>query len=133
MNQPSPRLRLASKKLLMIGIFSMVVTSASALSWANLFGNDSMVGEVASKAIETISPEEQVKKLIDKCATPTTDGVCECVANAVLANLTPDQWKTVNHYMFDTRRTVSVSEFLIANPWIVPKIATPYLQCNAKK
>ncbi|MCL1892317.1 MAG: hypothetical protein FWF97_03475 [Alphaproteobacteria bacterium] len=121
------------KKLLMIGMLSMVVTSASALSWSSIFGGDGKVGEVVSKVVETVSPEEQVKKLIDKCATPTTDGICECVANAVLANLTPDQWKTVNHYLFDTRRTVNVSEFLIANPWIVPKIATPYVQCNSKK
>jgi hypothetical protein len=106
--------------------------TAHALSLSGLFGGDSKVAEAAGKVLDTISPEEQVKKLIDKCATPTTDGVCECVANAVLANLTQNQWKIVNHYMFDTRATIPLSDFLIANPWIIPKIATPYLKCSGK-
>lgn len=120
------------KKIILTTLACCAATAASALSLGGLFGGDSKVGAVADKVLDTLSPEEQVKKLIEKCSTPTTDGVCECVANAVFANLTQDQWKTVNHYVFDTRRTVGLSEFLIANPWIVPKIFTPYLKCSGK-
>ena len=124
------------KKLTVITIACLVATGANALSLGNLFNKESKAGAAAtaaaSKAIGVINPEEQVQKLIEKCTVPTTDGVCECVANAVLGNLTQDQWKTVNHYVFDTRRTVTLSEFLIANPWIIPKVMTPYLKCSGK-
>ena len=112
--------------------FAFAMTGAGAVSLGGLFNSDSKAAAAAAKAMGSLSPEEQVKKLIEKCSTPMTDGVCECVANAVLANLTKDQWKIVNHYVFDTRRTVTLSEFLITNPWIVPKVMTPYLKCSGK-
>ena len=111
-------------------------SAAHALSLSSLFGGDSKTASGAASAAamlwDAAAPEDIAKKLIDKCAVPTTDGICECVANAVLANLTQEQWKTVNHYIFDTRATISTTDFLLANPWIVPKLATPYLKCSGK-
>ncbi|MCL1786233.1 MAG: hypothetical protein FWG39_03760 [Alphaproteobacteria bacterium] len=120
-------------KTLFIGILCGFSVSAYALSLPSVLGGNAKVSEVAGKVVEAISPEEQVKKLIDKCTTPTTDGICECVANAIVANLTPEQWKIVNHHLFDARRSVSTSEFLLKNPWIIPKLAAPYAKCSDKK
>lgn len=123
-------------KILIAAAFCGFGVSAGAISLSGILQNDKAreaASAAASKVVAAVSPEEQVRRLIDKCTTPTTDGICECVANAVVANLTPEQWKTVNKYMFDTRREVSTTEFLLKNPWIVPKLAAPYTKCSDKK
>jgi len=118
-------------KFFIFCFLALAVTGANAMS---LFNKNSRAAEAANaaaaQALAAANPEEQVRRLIEKCTVPTTDGVCECVANAVLANLTQDQWKIVNKYVFDTRRNISLTDFLIANPWIIPKIMTPYLRCS---
>ncbi|MCL1902597.1 MAG: hypothetical protein FWG18_03155 [Alphaproteobacteria bacterium] len=125
------------KYLLLTTCYLLLVTSAHAISLSSIFGSgnnkvtDAVVA-AAGSVVDIVNPEETVKKLIEKCTTPQPDGVCECVANSVLANLTPDQWKIVNKYAFDTRATVSLGDFILANPWIVPKIATPYVKCSGK-
>jgi hypothetical protein len=111
----------------------VAVNSVANVKKAKAAIKKAFANQVAGKVAETINPEEQVKKLIDKCTTPTTDGICECVANSIVANLTPEQWKIVNHHLFDARRNVSTSEFLLKNPWIIPKLAAPYAKCSDKK
>jgi len=87
-------------------------------------------GLLVGAAWNALNPEEQARRLIEHCTVPRTDGICECVANSIVANMSHDQWRTVNNFVFETRETVTLPQFLLRNPWIIPKIVAPYTQCR---
>lgn len=127
------------KMCVMIGALAVMPMMSANAGLFDLFKSGSGTSAVASAAanvagdlLDTLSPEKAVEKLFEKCTTPTTDGICECVANATFGNLTTDQWRVLNHYIFDTRATVSVTDFVMSNPWLVTKFATPYFKCAGK-
>ena len=121
------------KKILILALVLALPLGAHAFFGGLLNRNSPAVDAVvfvAGDALSALNPQEQVIALIERCVEPQPDGVCECVANAVVANMSHDQWRTFNNWVFNTRATVTTTQFVVANPWIIPKIATPFVRCS---